>query len=198
MKTFETNRPSSILFLFLQDTTTYPTNPPTTITRVVGAGQLQPVYMKLDTATLDPIWVKTITYTGNGGITPQQIVLDSNGDLVLVGQVGSGEFAAAKDRMIGVNGRVLKPRDAYILTSCIYELCLTPHFTPLNFVVAAGLVDVGNGVSFGTPSVSTSQAWVAKISEAGQAQWASNYAIPAGGASGNGIDTDAANNIYLV
>ena len=59
--------------------------------------------MKLDAATLEPIWVKTITGTGGGsGVQPVvgSMAVDSSGNLLLAGVVNSGKCvgrAAASD-----------------------------------------------------------------------------------------------------
>ena len=50
--------------------------------------------MKLDAATLEPIWVKTIMTSGGSAsrFTIQGMIVDGNGDLVFAGIVTSGNF----------------------------------------------------------------------------------------------------------
>eukprot|EP00624_Nannochloropsis_granulata_P003495 evm.model.NODE_27767_length_34854_cov_44.621506.2 len=72
--------------------------------------------MKLDAATLEPIWVKTIMTSGGGSgvfsITQiEGITVDGNGDLVLRGFVNSGKFHVASDGLLTERARERR-RDA--------------------------------------------------------------------------------------
>lgn len=53
--------------------------------------------MKLDAATLEPIWVNTILFatmgnTPGGVVTIEDIAVDSTGDVVLAGYSSASEF----------------------------------------------------------------------------------------------------------
>lgn len=91
----------SLLLHFLHTqhpaTTTYPTSPtPTTITQVRINSQTQPIYMKLDAATLEPIWVNTMLWPTmvnqpGGLLKVEGVAIDSNGDVVISGYFGESE-----------------------------------------------------------------------------------------------------------
>lgn len=70
-------------FCHYTDTTTYPTLPPTTI---LGYNY---VFMKLDTATLEPIWVKALLVSNPvASRSISGLASNANGDLFISGNLG--------------------------------------------------------------------------------------------------------------